>query len=212
MATRIILKDGEKGLNKKSRIVTDFNTRLHILLDDMRETLIEANGLGIAAPQVGVLRRAALIVDTMIEAESPDELNCETPESLNDEQTDEIADVNKEEQDELRIAERIIELVNPEIIDRSGEQTGSEGCLSVPGVYGIVTRPDTVLVKALDRYGKAFEIEVSGLTARAVCHEIDHLDGVIFTSIAERLLTEEELAEMAEQRSREQQSADTDIE
>jgi len=172
MATRIILKDGDRGLTKKSRVVTDFNKRLHILLDDMRETLIEANGLGLAAPQVGVLRRVALIVDASLEVESPEE--------------------------------QIIELVNPEIIDRNGEQTGSEGCLSVPGVYGIVTRPETVVIRAQDRYGKTFELEGKELTARAVCHEIDHLDGVVFTSIAERFLTEEELAALNEQQSDEE--------
>jgi len=165
MATRNILKDEDVGLRKKSRVISDFNKRLHLLLDDMRETLIEANGLGLAAPQVGVLRRAALIVDTSIESEFIDD--------------------------------QIIELVNPEIINTEGEQTGSEGCLSLPGVYGIVTRPNTVKVKAQDRYGETFEIEGNELTARAVCHEIDHLDGIVFTSIAERLLTEEEMAELA---------------
>jgi len=172
MATRNILKDGDKGLTKKSRVVKDFNKRLHILLDDMRETLIEANGLGLAAPQVGVLRRVALIVDASLETES--------------------------------LEEQVVELVNPEIINRDGEQTGSEGCLSVPGVYGIVTRPETVVIRAQDRYGKTFELEGKELTARAVCHEIDHLNGVVFTSIAERLLTEEELAAMHEQQSDEE--------
>ena len=167
MATRNILMDGERGLNKKSRTVTEFNKRLHILLDDMRETLIEANGLGLAAPQVGVLRRVALIVDTSIETEQPEE--------------------------------QIIELINPVIIKQDGEQTCSEGCLSVPGVYGMVSRPDIVTVRAQDRNGNTFELEGSELTARALCHEIDHLDGIIFTSIAERLLTEEELAELSAQ-------------
>jgi len=166
MATRNILQDGDRGLEKKSRVVTDFNKRLHILLDDMRETLIEANGLGLAAPQVGVLRRVVLIVD-----------------SCDDEESEE---------------EKIIELVNPEILKANGDLTSSEGCLSVPGVYGIVTRPETVKVRAQDRYGKKFEFEGHELTARAVCHEIDHLEGVLFTSIAERFLTEEELEEMAE--------------
>jgi peptide deformylase len=170
MAIRNILKDDDPGLMKKSRVVTDFNKRLHLLIDDMRETLIEANGLGLAAPQVGVLRRVALIVDINIETEFPEE--------------------------------QIIELINPEIINEAGEQTGSEGCLSVPGVYGIVTRPDTVRVRAQDRFGKVFEFEGSELTARAVCHECDHLNGVIFTSLAERILTEEELAEMAAERER----------
>jgi peptide deformylase len=184
MATRNILKDGEKGLTKKSRVVKDFNDRLHILLDDMRETLIEADGLGLAAPQVGVLRRVALIVDTGIGADEIDS-----------------ADTEKSEEKRIELLNRqIIELVNPEIITQDGEQSGSEGCLSVPGVYGLVTRPETVLFKAQDRYGKTFEMEASELTARAVCHEIDHLEGVVFTSLVERFLSEEELAEMAAQK------------
>jgi len=210
MATRNILKDGEKALNKKSRAVTDFNARLHLLLDDMRETLIEANGLGLAAPQVGVLRRVALIVDTGLETEPPDETMNDIPDSISDvytdEQTDEAENARLAEENAKRLNEQIIELVNPEIIGSSGEQTGSEGCLSVPGVYGIVTRPENVLVKAMDRYGQTFEMEVSELTARAVCHEIDHLDGVIFTSVAERLLTEEELAELAASRQAEREA------
>jgi len=168
MALRNILVDGDPGLLKKSRVVTEFNKRLHILLDDMRETLIKSDGLGLAAPQVGVLRRVALIVDISIEAE--------------------IAE------------ERIIELVNPEIISEEGEQSGSEGCLSLPGVFGIVARPDTVKIKAQDRFGKSFELQGSELTARAICHEINHLDGVVFTSIAERLLTEEEVEQLRAER------------
>jgi len=170
MATRNILKGDDPALKKRSRIVSDFNRRLHTLLDDMRETLIDANGLGLAAPQVGVLRRVILIVDTTIETETADD--------------------------------QIVELVNPEIIASAGEQTGSEGCLSVPGVYGIVTRPELVSVKAQDRFGKPFELSVEELSARAICHEIDHLDGVIFTSMVERYITEEELAQMAEERFR----------
>ena len=183
MATRNILKDGDSGLIKKSRTVTDFNKRLHILLDDMRETLIEANGLGLAAPQVGVLRRVALIVDTSIEREQIEYEDAQDSEEENN-QTNFIFD------------EQIIELINPEVVTEDGEQTGSEGCLSIPGVYGMVTRPEIVVVRAQDRNGDAFEIEVSELTARAVCHEVDHLNGVLFTSLAERILTEEELAEM----------------
>jgi peptide deformylase len=191
MATRNILKDGEKALLKKSRTVTDFNKRLHILLDDMRETLIEANGLGLAAPQVGVLRRVALIVDTSIESDEIDDENADGSEK-------------QEAPAEFDISEHIIELINPEIVTESGEQTSSEGCLSVPGVYGMVTRPETVVVRAQDRHGEAFEIEVSELTARAVCHEVDHLSGVLFTSVAERILTEEELAEMREEHNAEE--------
>jgi len=188
MATRNILKDGDKGLIKKSRTVTDFNNRLHILLDDMRETLIEANGLGLAAPQVGVLRRVALVVDTGIGTGETEGVNVE---------------LNEEEQLKL-YNEQIIELVNPEIVRQNGEQSGSEGCLSLPGVYGIVTRPETVLFKAQDRYGDSFELEVSDMAARAVCHEIDHLNGIIFTSVVERFLSEEELTEMASQKEEEQ--------
>jgi len=172
LATRRILTDKDKGLAKKSREVTDFNKRLHTLLDDMRETLIEADGLGLAAPQVGVLRRVALIVDTDIEPTS----------------------------DETAIDEMMVELVNPEILSVDGEQSGSEGCLSVPGVNGIVTRPMSVKIKAQDRDGNFFEYEGSELTARAIFHEIDHLDGVIFTSKVERYLTDEELEEMRRER------------
>ena len=166
MAIRNILRGDDPSLLKRSRVITDFNTRLHVLLDDMRETLIEANGLGLAAPQVGVLRRAVLVVDPCIESDS-----CE---------------------------EKIIELVNPGILDCSGEQTGSEGCLSVPGVYGMVTRPECVKVAAQDRHGKPFELSAQGITARAVCHEIDHLNGVIFTSLTDHILTEEELEQLAD--------------
>ncbi|MCL1834900.1 MAG: peptide deformylase [Oscillospiraceae bacterium] len=167
MALRNILRDTDKTLLKKSRVITDFNKRLHVLLDDMRETLAQANGLGLAAPQVGVLRRAVLVVD-----------------------------INDIDQDSQTLEEKVVELINPRILARSGTQSGSEGCLSLPGVYGLVTRPDLVKVAAQDRYGKPFEIWGKGLTARALCHEIDHLDGIIFTTLAERLLTEEEVDAM----------------
>ena len=161
MALRNIREEGDSLLLKKSRPVTDFDRRLHILLDDMRETLLNADGVGLAAPQVGVLRRLVLVMDT-----SKEEL---TPE------------------------EQIIELINPEIIKTSGSQEGPEGCLSVPGVYGLVKRPDYVKVRAQDRHGKTFEVEGTGLTARCFCHEIDHLDGHLFTELAEKILSEEEL-------------------
>jgi peptide deformylase len=195
MATRNILKEGDKGLLKRSRTVTDFNRRLHILLDDMRETLIEANGVGLAAPQVGVLRRVALIVDTSVESDEIDDESIEDFEEDIDEQ---------DNQSDFDISEQIIELINPEIVTEDGEQTGSEGCLSIPGVYGMVTRPETVVVRAQDRNGEIFEIEVSELTARAVCHEVDHLNGVLFTSLAEKILTEEELAAMREEHIKEE--------
>ena len=160
MALRNILTEGDPTLNKTSRPVVKFDNRLHVLLDDMAETLNTSNGVGLAAPQVGVLRRAVLVVET-----------------------------NVPEGEE----EFIIELINPEIISAEGEQRGSEGCLSVPDQFGIVTRPEKVTVRAQDRYGNWFEREGEGLTARCFCHEIDHLNGILFTSLAERMLTEEEI-------------------
>ena len=160
MARRNILTKEEPGLYKKCRPVTEFNSRLHQLLDDMRDTLSNQNGVGLAAPQVGVLRRAVIVLETNV----------------------------PEEKDEY-----IIELVNPEIIEADGEQNGAEGCLSVPGEYGLVRRPMHVRVRAQDRNGEFFEVEGEGLTARCFCHEIDHLEGIIFTSKCERMLTEEEM-------------------
>ena len=160
MARRNILTKEEPGLYKKCRPVTEFNSRLHQLLDDMRDTLSNQNGVGLAAPQVGVLRRAVIVLETNV----------------------------PEEKDEY-----IIELVNPEIIEADGEQNGAEGCLSVPGEYGLVKRPMHVRVRAQDRNGEFFEVEGEGLTARCFCHEIDHLEGIIFTSKCERMLTEEEM-------------------
>ena len=160
MAIRNILTKEEPLLYKKCRPVTAFNERLHQLLDDMADTLKQANGVGLAAPQVGVLRRVVLVIETNVpEGES----------------------------------EYIIELINPEIIESSGVQNGAEGCLSVPGEYGLVERPMYVKVRAQDRNGEWFEVEGTGLTARCFCHELDHLDGVVFTSRCERMLTEEEL-------------------
>ena len=164
MALRNILKDTDEQLRKKSREVTEYNKRIHTLLDDMRETLIEADGVGLAAPQVGVLRRVVIVLDTSNEDLTPEE--------------------------------QIIELINPEIIEEEGEQYGTEGCLSVPGVYGYVTRPMKVTVKAFDRNGKQFEVTGEGLTARAFCHEIDHLEGQLFTDITDHILTPEELEEL----------------
>lgn len=157
MALRKIVEQGDDCLTKVCRPVTDFNARLHQLLDDMSETLEEASGAGIAAPQVGVLRRACLVLD---------------------EDTEEY-----------------LELINPEIIAQSGEQTGLEGCLSVPGKWGIVTRPNVVRIRAQDRDGNWFEAEGEGLTARCFCHEIEHLDGHMYTEHIDHFLTEEELQE-----------------
>lgn len=165
MALRKIVEVGEDCLTKVCRPVTDFNSRLRQLLDDMAETLADAGGAGLAAPQVGVLRRACLVLD---------------------EETEEY-----------------LELVNPEIIAQSGEQTGLEGCLSVPGKWGIVTRPNVVRVRAQDREGNWFEAEGEGLTARCFCHEIEHLDGHMYTEHIDRFLTDEELKEYLENEEKE---------
>lgn len=170
MATRKIIQSGDKTLTKQSREVKEFNNRLFDLIDDMKETLIEANGLGLAATQVGVLRRVAVIVNQIIDGED--------------------------------IKSEMVELINPEIICADGEQTGNEGCLSFPGMYGVVSRPRDVTVRAKDRYGNDFVFSASDITARAICHEIDHLNGVVFTDIAERMLTDEELDELAAERER----------
>lgn len=159
MALRNILTKEDPALYKKCRPVTDFNPRLHQLLDDMKETLSGAEGVGLAAPQVGVLRRVVLVIETNV------------PE-------------NEEEY--------FIELINPQIIESSGEQDGPEGCLSVPGEFGLVKRPMNVKVRAQDRFGQWFEVEGTGLTARCFCHELDHLDGIVFTSKCRRMLTAEE--------------------
>ena len=162
MALRNIVKSGDSILEKHSREVTEFNDRLFTLLDDMTETLTASGGVGLAAVQVGVLRRVVIVIETNV------------PEGEK---------------------EYAIELINPEIIEQDGEQTGPEGCLSFPGKYGVVTRPNHVRVRAKDRNGKFFEIEGEGLTARCFCHEIDHLEGVLFPQRAERMLTNEELEE-----------------
>ena len=153
MGLRRILTDKESALHKVCRPVTDFDKRLHKLLDDMCQTLVDSGGVGLAAPQVGILRRV-VVVDT---------------------------------------GDQILELVNPEVISTDGEQEGPEGCLSVPGKYGLVKRPYYATVKAQDRYGEWFEAEGEELIARCFCHELDHLDGILYTQVMERFLTEEEL-------------------
>ena len=159
MALRNIVKDGDDILNKKCRAVIKFDQKLRTLLDDMAETMHHAKGVGLAAPQVGILRRVVVI------------------------------DVSAEQNE-------VLELVNPEIIAYSGEQEGLEGCLSFPGEWGIAKRPNYVKVKAQDRNGDEFEIEGRELLARAFCHEIDHLNGVVFKKKVERMLTPKEIEEM----------------
>lgn len=153
MAIRNIVEFGESVLEKECRKVEVFDERLFQLLDDMKETLAKAEGAGLAAPQVGVLKQVCVI----------------------------------------DVGEGPVELINPVIVKTSGEQTGAEGCLSYPDMWGEVTRPMKVTVKAQDRNGKPFKITGEELCARALCHEIDHLHGVLFTAHAKRMMTTEEL-------------------
>ena len=156
MAIRKIMTEKDSALHKVCRPVTDFNGRLHRLLDDLAETLDEAQGAGLAAPQVGILRRVVVI----------------------------------------DVGEGLMELVNPEIVEQDGEQDGPEGCLSVPRKWGLVKRPNHVKVRAQDRNGQWFEAEGEGLLARCFFHELEHLDGHLYTEKVSRYLTEEEIEEM----------------
>ena len=153
MGIRKILTVDEPALHKICRPVENFDKKLHNLLDDMRQTLIDSEGVGLAAPQVGILRRVVLVDN----------------------------------------GEEILELINPELLETDGEQFGAEGCLSVPGKYGLVKRPYYAKVRAQDRNGNWYECEGEELTARCFCHELDHLDGIIYTEVMDRYLTDEEL-------------------
>ena len=153
MGIRRILTHREPALHKTCKPVVNFDSKLHKLLDDMHETLEDSGGVGLAAPQVGILRRVVL-VDT---------------------------------------GEEVLELINPTLVQTDGEQVGAEGCLSVPGKYGLVKRPYYAKVRAQDRNGNWYEAEGEELTARCFCHELDHLDGIIYTEVMERYLTDEEL-------------------
>ena len=176
MALRTIVQDGDPILKKVCRPVTKFDDRLGTLLDDMKETLLAANGLGLAGPQVGMMRRLFVVWDT---TDAPEEIPAD-------------------------YEYKFIDFVNPEILAVSeDEETAYEGCLSFPGHNGAVTRPAAVKVRAQDRNGNTFEVEGTGLTARCFCHEIDHLDGHMYTEIAERMLTPEELEEMTRQEEEE---------
>ena len=173
MATRTIVTEGDDVLLKKCRTVEKFNKRLFELLDDMADTLYESEGVGLAAPQVGVRRRVVVI---------------------------DVGDENG-----------LIELVNPEITERSEETvTDMEGCLSFPGQWGMVERPERVRAKAQDRNGEWFEIEGEGLLARCLCHEIDHLNGVVFKTLASHMLTPEEIDEMIKKQQEAQKQAEAE--
>ena len=152
MAIRNVVQVGDEILRKKSKPVKEFDEKLWELLDDMRETMNAANGVGLAAPQVGILRRVAVI----------------------------------------DVGEGPIELINPVITSMKGKQREVEGCLSAPGQWGYVVRPAKVKVTAMNRYGKEFKIEGTELLARALCHEIDHLNGVVFTDLADEMVEPEE--------------------
>ena len=153
MGLRRILTDKEPALHKTCKEVVNFDAKLHKLLDDMHETLEDSGGVGLAAPQIGILRRVVLVDN----------------------------------------GEEVLELVNPTLVETDGEQIGAEGCLSVPGKYGLVKRPYYAKVRAQDRFGEWFEADGEELTARCFCHELDHLDGIIYTEVMERYLTDEEL-------------------
>ena len=153
MGIRRILNHKEPALHMTCKPVVKFDERLHKLLDDMHETLAESGGVGLAAPQVGILRRVVLVDN----------------------------------------GEKVLELINPSLLETDGEQEGPEGCLSVPGKYGLVKRPYYAKVRAQDRNGNWYETDGEELTARCFCHELDHLDGIIYTEVMERYLTEEEL-------------------
>lgn len=157
MALLNILKESEPTLRKTCREVGEITPRIITLLDDMIETLHDANGAGLAAPQVGVLRRICIV------------------------ETDETG---------------LVEFINPVIIEREGEQEELEGCLSIPGEWGYTRRPAKVTVRALNRRGEEFTITGSDLAARAFCHEIDHLDGILYKDNAVRMLSAEEIREL----------------
>lgn len=148
MAIRQIRVKDDEILRKKCKTVKNFDERLWVLLDDMYETMNKAEGVGLAAPQVGILKRVVVI----------------------------------------DVGEGKIELINPEIVETSGSQVGNEGCLSFPGLFGEVERPNYVKAKAFDRYGNEYYIEGEELLARALCHECDHLDGRVFTELVTKFV------------------------
>ena len=156
MAIRKIVTLGDDTLRKHCKPQEKFDKRLATLLKDMADTMYKAEGVGLAAPQVGILRRIAVV------------------------------DVTEDHSG-------LLEMVNPEIIEREGEQTGREGCLSVPGRQGVVTRPMKIKARFQDKNGDTYELETEGFEARAICHELDHLDGTLYIDVMDRELTEEEI-------------------
>ncbi len=165
MAIRNIVRVGDDVLAKECRRVEIFDNKLRQLLDDMQDTLYEANGAGLAAPQVGVLRQIGVI----------------------------------------DVGDGLVELINPEIVHVEGEQSGAEGCLSLPDEWGMVSRPQRVTVKAQNRKGKWFETTGEDLFARCICHEVDHLHGIVFTDKASRMLTPKEIEQMQKEQEQQEQ-------
>lgn len=161
MALRNIVQDGDPVLKKTCRPVEKFDSKLAELLGDMAETMMNGNGLGLAAPQVGMLRRIFIMLDESGLPEDPtqEEIDNFTPE--------------------------IREFINPEILEKEGEQRAYEGCLSFPGKYAAIARPTKVTVRAQDRYGNEFTYTGEGIQARCICHETNHLDGVTIDDLAE---------------------------
>lgn len=153
MAIRNIVTEGDEVLRKKSREVDVINDKIVTLLDDMAETMYKADGVGLAAPQVGILKKVVVI----------------------------------------DVGDGLIELINPVIVSESGEQVYMEGCLSIPGIYGDVKRPANVVVEALNREGEKITIKGQGLLAVALCHEIDHLNGILFKDKAIKIISKDEL-------------------
>ncbi|MEG0484450.1 MAG: peptide deformylase [Oscillospiraceae bacterium] len=166
MALRMIVQEGDPILNKVCRPVTNFDEKLGQLIDDMRETLSGAEGYGLAAPQVGILRRVFISVD---------ERNMDEDEEM-------------PEDYELSF----LEFINPEIISSEGEVVAYEGCLSFPGHNGEIVRPKKVTVRAFDRFGKPFTLEAEDMLARCICHETNHLDGITIMQLADHFLEDED--------------------
>ncbi|WP_404466585.1 peptide deformylase [Planococcus rifietoensis] len=165
MAIRKIVKHPNEVLETPCKTVTEFDRQLAVLLDDMHETMIEADGVGIAAPQVGVSLRVAIV--------------------------------------DFQEGQEPIEMINPELALFEGKETDIEGCLSFPGIFGGVERHGRIKIKAQERDGSWYELEAEGYEARAILHEMDHLDGVLFTSKIEKYVTQEELDELIRQQEEE---------
>ena len=172
MALRTIRELGDPVLEKKAKAVKEMTPKIRQLIEDMKETMYDADGVGLAAPQVGMLKRI-VVIDVSAEQDQP------------------------------------IVMINPEIVGQDGEQTGWEGCLSVPGKSGQVTRPQHVVAKALNEDMEEFTIEGEDLLARAICHELDHLEGHVYVELVEgKLYTNEELEELAAKEEEEAEAAD----